>query len=122
MADTDDASPQNPQDPASRQAPAPAGSTRVWYRGAHWQARLAGRAGRPPAALLGSNAQDRCRTVLTISSPWGARSQNPERVLVFGRSPTQVPFLPPLSCGGGTGASEAAPLSPAAILRPWGAA
>ncbi len=29
MADTDDASPQNPQDPASRQAPAPAGSTRV---------------------------------------------------------------------------------------------
>ena len=68
----------------------------------------AGARRRPPAALLAGNAQDRCRTVLTISSPWGARSQNPERVLVFGRSPTKVPFLPPLSCGGGTGASEAA--------------
>ena len=41
----------------------------------------------------------------------------------FGRiRPTKVPPPPPLSCGGGTGASEAAPLSPAAILRPWGAA
>ena len=33
---------------------------------------------------------------------WGA--------VAFGRSPTKVPIPPPLSCGGGTGASKAARL------------
>jgi hypothetical protein len=64
--------------------------------------------------------------------PWGAATEVRGRrfrvrqwfrgsAMPSGGSPTEVPFLPPLSCGGGTGAREPPPF-PRRYLRPWGAA
>ena len=93
-----------------------------------------GRAGRrPPSAPapLGNGCQKGSLATALLHSPERSRAFSRRYpaavrgvgwVVLFGRSPTKVPCPPPLSCGGGTGASEPPPLSPAAILPPWGAA